>query len=75
MSEHLADKKPSLKPIRKVRWAAYASAALTIVTYLVTAAQGDAVVSQEAFNNAVGVLSASVVPVLMSWLAKAGDDE
>ena len=74
MTKHLKSQ-PSLKPIRKVRWAAYASAGLTVVTYIVTAAQGDAVVSQEAFQNALGVLTTSLVPVLMSWLAKADANE
>jgi hypothetical protein len=70
MSGQMLIDQPTKKPVRKVRIAGYVAAGLTVATYVVSAAQGEAVVSQEAFLNALGVLTAGLVPVISAYLAK-----
>lgn len=69
MSEHLKTQ-PTPKPVRKVRWGAYAVAALTVATYVAGVIQGEELVSQEAALQALGVLAGGVAIVGTEYMVK-----
>ncbi len=68
-------KQPTNRPIRKVKFAGIAAALLTVVTYAVSAAQGEAVISQQAALDAVVVLLVGGVPVVTSWFTKSSSTD
>lgn len=66
---------PTKQPIRKVRFGAIATGLLTLITYAVSAASGDAVISNEAAIDALTALGAAAVPLVTAWFTKSASTE
>ena len=63
------------QPIRKVRFGTLAALALTLITYVVSASQGEAIISNEAAIDALTALGAAAVPLVTAWFTKSAVTE